>query len=272
MSTRPKFGCNDPGYAEPQYPARYDQTLVAPYVHDNSGGKVKNITPVCILMLRYNRMAYCKSQPGDCGSPQSSGGLSPYAIAQSSGGIAGASFGIAGAIGGAGSAAAATAATASLVLAPVGVLIGVFSTVSAHHKQAVATEQTTLCQVVNAWNGVLDNLEPAVAGGNVSLQQAIQYLQNAHDALVSMLKSIEKNYNAAFYYHCVLDSLLAFNKKYVMPSLLPNQQTVVAPQGPAGSGAPSPSGASATVSNSPTTNTGYLAAAGLIGAKLAGVY
>jgi hypothetical protein len=220
-------------------------------------------------------MAYCKSKPGDCGSPTGASGISPYAVGTSGVAVGASGLGIAGAIGGAGSAAAGVAATATIFLAPVGVILGVLGTISAHHKQAVATEQSTLCQVVGAWNQVMDNLEPAVAAGKVSLQTATQYIQNAHDTLAGMLQSIEKPCNAACFYHSVLDSLLAFNKKYVLPSLLPNQQTIFAPQGPAGSGAPAPAGSTPTspsgASGSNTSAT-YIAAAGLIGAKLAGVY
>lgn len=262
--------CNDPAIATPQYPQRYDTNIVLPYVALRPGSP-KKAQDVVVLMLRYNRMAYCKSKPGDCGTSSGSSGVSPYVIAGDSAAVTGAGFGIAGAIGGAGSAAAGAAATATLVLAPIGIAIGVLGAISAHHKQAVITEQATLCQVATAWNQVMDNIEPAVASGKLSLQQAIQYVQNAHDTLAGILHSIEKTCNAACYYHSVVDSLLAFNKKYVLPSLLPNQQTVVAPQGPAGNTA-APSTAAGPSSNSPSTNTGYLAAAGLIGAKLAGVY
>lgn len=261
--------CNDPAVAEPQYPQRYDQNTVTPYIVDRSGGKQKGVSAVCILMLRYNRMAYCKSKPGDCGSPQSSGGASPYAVAQSAGAVAGSGVGVASAVG---LAVPSALSTATVFLAPVGLILGVFAGISAHHKQAVATEQATICQVVTAFNQVMDNLEPAVAAGKVSLQQAIQYLQNAHDTLANILQSIEHVCNAACFYHSCLDSLLAFNKKYVLPSLVPNQQTVLAPQGLAGSQttpqSSTPSPAPASSSSTPT----FLAAAGLVGAKLAGVY
>jgi hypothetical protein len=260
--------CTDPTYALPQYPRRYDVLTVTPYIQGRSGGKQPNMDNFVKGALQYNRLAYCKSSPGDCGSPNSQD-VNPYQIAGQSESVAGAGFAVAGGIGGAGSAAAGIASTASVVLAPVGVIIGVLGAISAHHKQAVITEQATLCQVANAWNQVMDNLEPAVAAGKVSLQQAIQYVQNAHDSLVGMIQSIEKSCNAACFFHAGLDSLLSFNKKYVLPSLVPNQTTVVAPQGAAGSSA-SPTVPGAAVA--PSGSTTYIAIAGLVGAKLAGVY
>lgn len=219
-------------------PVRFDVSTVTPFIVDRSAGRNKNVHNMVTGCLQLNRIPYCKAQLMDCGTPTSStsDAATGLRVANEVGGVA------------------ATALTG----VPIGgggpgllsILAGIFS----HHAQAVAKEQETLCQVSTAYNQFADQIEQMLKTGQIALQDAIVTLQKVYYQLVAQLNTIEgpgtSGCNAGCFYHSALDALLAFNKKYVYPSLVPSAQAVALPgtssaQPPAGgtAGIPATSGA-----------------------------
>jgi hypothetical protein len=182
------------------------------------GGKLPDsVREVVIASLATNRITYCKSRQGDCGTPTSGGPPAAGKAIQYGGAALGTTTSLAatGALGGtlAASTAVLGAATAGIGLLALP-LLGIF----AHHAQAVATEQQTLCAVADAWNSFAINMEAQLKQGKVSQQDAQAALQQVHDNLAQTLSGIEKPVNAAVHYHKALDALLLFNKEVVIPS------------------------------------------------------
>ena len=71
-------------------------------------------------------------------------------------------------------------------------IVGLFSTILAHHAQAVAKEQSTLCSAVPAANNYLNIIQSAVAAGQATPAQAIQALNSLSTDFDSAVSSIRK--------------------------------------------------------------------------------
>lgn len=125
-------------------------------------------------------------------------------------------------------------------------ILGLFG---AGHAQAVATEQSTICDVANKCNSAIPQIDAAVASGALSVQDAISTMQKAMTMLIAELGTIKKDCNAACVYTSVCQAHADFAKTYY-PSIAPKtaiegavtalQQTIF------GGGAPSPSGATSS--------------------------
>jgi hypothetical protein len=82
-----------------------------------------------------------------------------------------------------------------------GVLKTIFGGFTAHHKQAVATEQKTLCQAVPDANNFLRSVDAAISTGQLTLQAALQTLEEGYTNwranLTPILKDTGGKCNAA---------------------------------------------------------------------------
>jgi hypothetical protein len=195
--------------------------VYAERVGASGSGMPASVREVVIASLATNRIIYCKSKQGDCGSPtQADLGAGAGALKYTGAGLSTASgLGSVGALGG--TFAAGTAASTALAGATLGIgllampLLSIF----AHHAQAVAAEQGTLCGVAAGWNGFAMAMEQALPAGKIGNQDADTQIGQLHDQLIGMLSGIEKPVNAAAHYHKALDALLIFNREIVIPKL-----------------------------------------------------
>jgi hypothetical protein len=76
-----------------------------------------------------------------------------------------------------------------------------------HHAAAVAKEQETLCAIVPGINYQMDQLDAAVASGQISIEQEIEQLQQTLGQLTAAVASIEQNCNES----CVIEDELSAN-------------------------------------------------------------
>lgn len=233
------------------FPVRFDVPTITPYIVDRSAGKNKNVHDMVTACLQLNRIPYCKKQIADCGTPTnaSSGAAQGFAIANQIGDIA------------------ATAMT-GVPVGGGGGLLSIVAGIFQHHAQAVAKEQDTICLVTTTYNQFADQIEQMIKNGQIALQDAIVTLQKVYYQLVAQLAVIEgpgtSGCNAGCFFHSALDALLAFNKKYVYPSLVPAAQSV------ATSGTSSTQPVAGSTVGQPATSAGLLV--GAIGYGLAGVH
>jgi hypothetical protein len=91
----------------------------------------------------------------------------------------------------------------------------------AHHAQAKANEQGTICDVSNNWAGFASAIEQALQQKQIALQDAIVKLNQFHQGFTTSLLAIAKPINAGYGYLKALDALALFNKEVVYPSLVP---------------------------------------------------
>lgn len=233
------------------FPVRFDVSTVTPYIVDRSAGRNKNVHDMVTACLQLNRIPYCKRQIADCGS-QYSLNLTNTEI---TGGIAQANQAVG----------VMTGTGPGLVTAP---LLGIIAGIFTHHSQAVQKEQDVLCSVTTDYNQFADQIEQMLKIGQIALQDAITTLQKAYYQLVAQLATIEgpgtSGCNAGCFFHSALDALLAFNKKYVYPSLVPAAKAVATP------GTSSTQPVAGSTVGQPATSAGLLV--GAIGYGLAGVH
>jgi len=134
---------------------------------------------------------YWKSRPGDCGGSYS-GSFGPgrqigvgIGLASQGADFANTAFGLAGA--------AESVANAIPIVGQIAsVFTSIFSGLEQHHAQAVALEQSTLCQAVPAFNAALDSIDQQYRLGQLSGQQAIQALETLYQQMNQGLAQIER--------------------------------------------------------------------------------
>jgi hypothetical protein len=128
--------------------------------------------------------------------------------------------------GGAGTALLATGpATFGITIAIAG-LVGIFSTLFAHHAAAVKKEQSTLCSAVPAANNYLNLIDQAVSSGQIDAQHALAALDSLDGDFRSAVSGIYKSCNAACVMQMALDAAIATEKdKY---TALAQQQAAAA--------------------------------------------
>lgn len=160
---------------------------------------------------------YWKSRPGDCGASSAPGGL--FGISRNIGLGANVASQSADAINtGLGLAGAAEAATNAIPI--VGQIVGFFTSIlggiAAHHAQAVALEQSTLCQVVPAFNSALDAIDQEYRLGQLSGTQATQALETLFSQMNQALTQIERQgkCNAACVYLRELQGIIDAKKLF----------------------------------------------------------
>lgn len=204
-------GCSPPATGQ-EYATECASAALQPLAPDSvlmqyaaqAGARSSDFT-MCLAMafLITRRLLYWKRTPGDCGSP-----------AQVQGNLG---LGIGSGLGGA----------ASVDPEPVskGILSGIAiigDLFGAHHAQAVATEQMTLCSVSVQFNSLLVQIEQAVKGGQISPDQASAYLQQANSALDSTLAGIAKQCDAACGFRIGMRALVSFMSDIGFPALAPS--------------------------------------------------
>jgi hypothetical protein len=83
----------------------------------------------------------------------------------------------------------AVAVAVPVIGAVVGLITGIIGIISAHHAQAVATQNELLCQLVPAVNNALQTLDAGLSGGSITPAQASSSLSSLQSQLASGLQS-----------------------------------------------------------------------------------
>jgi hypothetical protein len=159
-----------------------------------SGVRLADFKTAAEAMVRAGGLCYFKTNPGDCGSPSALPGITSGQIAGLSGsaasGVVG-GLGAAGIIGG-----AATLGISAAISVAVAGIEGIF----AHHAQAVANEQSTICSVMNYFNPAKHAVDAAVASGQITPDEGITYFIQVANQAKNGLQGIMKSCNAACWY------------------------------------------------------------------------
>lgn len=174
---------------------------------------------VCVIsaMMATRRFLYWKNAPGDCGQNTA---IQLGATAEIGAGIN-------------------TAASADPEPISKSILTGiaqVFGVFTASHAKAVVKEQTTLCDVANAYNKNAFAIEQLLLNGQFTPQQAVATLQQIVAQLQPYLGDITKQGNAAWGYNLALQALTLWNQDHVYNGLYRATTAVVAPGNPAAVG------------------------------------
>jgi hypothetical protein len=103
---------------------------------------------------------------------------------------------------------AAVAGPAGLIVAGVGAAIQIFGALFAHHAQAVALEQKTVCAAVPAASDSITAITQAVQNGTVPPQTGIQMLQNLQAQFAQQVSPIIKNNSSQCNAACVWVKML----------------------------------------------------------------
>lgn len=184
-----------------------------------------NAWAACVIsaFLQTRRFIYWKNAPGDCGQNTN--------IQL---GVSGQITGIAGL-----AASSDPEPLSKAVLTGIAQVFGIFT---ASHAKAVGLEQSTLCDVANAYNQNAFALEKLVQAGQYTPAQASAALAQIVAQLQASLQTIQNpctsgKFNAACGYKFGLDALLAYNQSVVYPSIYRAPAAVVTPSaGTPGSG------------------------------------
>jgi hypothetical protein len=244
MSTQSPMGCltcGTPLGAFTQPPGltyfENDSTLIESYVDRVGAPRASDWIPLAIqYVLRARRMYTAKKaysgEFGDCGNNTSIGlGVAPEIGKIDS--IAGAAVAGVATVGGlatsgigAGAAFAATTAgavtaAAGIITAGIGLVALPFILIFEHHAQAVAKEQHTLCDVVIAYDQFADQIEPLIQSGQITLQNAVQLLEQVQQQLQGALAGISqgsgKDCNAGCGFGYILNALVLYNIEVLYP-------------------------------------------------------
>jgi hypothetical protein len=148
------------------------------------------LTTACLIA---RGMISWKSSPGDCGSPTRVD-LTNVQLTQEAGNVA---MGI--------------AAQAGASIPGLGPAIQAIQEIFAHHAQAVANEQATICRVAGVINQVFRYYDTQVLNGDISPSSAYAGIQAYLGQVNEQLQSIEKSCNAA----CVWQGVLAAHADFV---------------------------------------------------------
>lgn len=208
-------------------------TIVA--TRNNPTGKATFVPP-CEANLRARGLIYMKKNPGDCGAPVGVPGFSSGQIVGLSGQAA---SGVIGGISAAGALSGpATLGIGTAVSLAVSGIEGIF----AHHAQAVANEESTICAVVNYFNPLVKALDAAVMSGQITPDQGVTYMRQVTQQAINGLQGIYKKCNAACYFIGYLKAHADFAST-LYPAISPN--------GPSGLGAQAPGTPPATFGTPP---------------------
>lgn len=169
----------------------------------------------CQAFLIMRGIIYWRSVPGDCGNPGASLDFSNVQITKDAGEIA---SGIAGGIG----------AIAGAALPGIGIAVQAITQIFAHHDQAVANEQNTICQVAGVMNQVFPYYDSLVRNGQISPGTGVQGVQNFIAQVTAKLQTIYKSCNASCVYISFLQAHSDFLTVYY-PAIAPVQYSPHAP-------------------------------------------
>lgn len=203
-----------------------DQSDVISYAH-RSGASGSDQLCSAMISLLAGRIVYWKTNPGDCPlksdlklGPASQivkvGGIGLTGVGAASSislfatggaGIGGSAAGAGAALGGLPAIAGAAASVVGLALIP----LAVWAAFSAHHKLAVAREQATICDFMQAFNGWCDAMEQGLISGQTSLSDLKSAVPIVEQQMMAGLSSILKQCNAACYMQKNLRAIDLYN-------------------------------------------------------------
>ena len=223
----------------------HESAIKAAVASSTPPGAPSGYAVVCEAMLRAGGLIYYKSNPGDCGSPSSVPGITSGQITGLSGsaasGVVG-GLGVAGVIGG--------AATLG-ISAAVAVAVAGIESVFAHHDQAVANEQATICAVMNYFNPAKKSIDAAVRAGSISSDAGASYLTQVCNQAKNGLAGIAQKCNAACVYQAICQAFINYSHTWY-DSLAPTNIPVAnAPGGAPTYFGSNPGGVTATPANPP---------------------
>lgn len=195
-----------------------------------------NFVPPCEANLRARGLIYMKKNPGDCGAPAGVPGFGSGQIVGLSGQAA------SGVVGGIGAAGVLTGPATLGISTAVSMAVAGIESIFAHHAQAVANEQATICAVANYFNPICRQLDNAVISGQITADNAITYMRQITLQAINGLQSIYKKCNAACYFIGYLRAHSDFAS-----TLYP----AISPFGASGMSAQAPGAAPVTFGNPP---------------------
>ena len=198
---------------------------------------------VCEAMLRAGGLIYYKSTPGDCGSISVPTGISSGQITGLAGGAA---SGVVGGLGAVGvlSGAATLGIGSAITLAVAGI-----SDIFAHHAEAVANEQATICKVALYFNQAKQAIDKAVRYTQISPDEGVSYLIQVANQAKTGLSTIMKSCNAACVYMAICNAFTFYARTwydYIAPRGVMFTQ---APGGPPTGYGTAPGGVTVSPSN-----------------------
>lgn len=200
------------------------------------GGASPNFHFPCEANLRGRGIIYLKSRPGDCGAPSGVPGLSSGQVVGLSGSAA------SGVVGGLGAAGVIAGPATLGISTAVSLAVAGIQDIFAHHAQAVANEQATICAVANYFNPLVKEIDNLVITGQISPDQGVSYMRQIAQQAINGLQSIAKTCNAACYFIGYLKAHMDF-ASILYPAL--------SPHGPSGLSAQAPGSAPATFGTPP---------------------
>jgi hypothetical protein len=197
----PSYGLSPAGYVPPSL---YSAALASVQRNLKSAQNPPPQSQVLEVqaMIICRGLIYQKARPGDCGSPTLVD-FSDVQIAQ-----------------GAGQVAAGIASVAGSAIPGIGAAVQVITQIFAHHDQAVATEQQTLCSVTQVINQVIPYYDNLVRNGQISPGAALYGVQNFISQVNAKMQAIAKQCNAS----CVYISVLAAHSDFLQtwyPAIAP---------------------------------------------------
>lgn len=213
----------------------YADAVAAPKTGSNDSTHC-NVWWFCHNVVLCHRLPYYKDTPGDC--PKNTQIHITGASVSKAFGVGGAAAGLTSGVIGLTTGVTGSAALAAGGIATLGAALGFASlgagllaipfALVAHHDQAIALEQQTLCAVSSAYNTFADQIEPLIRSGQVSLAQANSLADQMQDEIVKALASGYKTCNARCYYTYGIKALTKFCKERFYPSLVPTLPAPVA--------------------------------------------
>jgi hypothetical protein len=180
-----------PGFGSPLF-ADSQYHIVA--LRNDPTGNPAKFAISCEANLRARGLIYMKKTPGDCGSSLVKSGVGSGQIVGLSGTAA------SGVIGGLGAAGAISGVATLGIGTAISMAVAGIEAVFAHHAQAVANEQSTICAVANYFNPLMQQVDRAVISGSISPDQGIAYIKQICQQAINGLQTIYKKCNAACYF------------------------------------------------------------------------
>ncbi len=172
----------------------------------------KGFVTLATACLIARGMIYWKSNPGDCGTAS----RVDLSNSQITGEVGGAISGI--------------ASMAGASLPGIGVAVQAIESIFAHHAQAVAKEQQTICSVLRVMNQVFRYYDQQVRSGEISPSTAYAGMQTYISQVTERLQTIYKVCNSACVWIGVLQAHSDFVEVYY-PAIAPMQASAHAPGG-----------------------------------------
>jgi hypothetical protein len=100
------------------------------------------------------------------------------------------------------------------ISAAVSLAVAGIEDIIAHHAQAVANEQNTICNVSNYFNTAKSQIDQAVRSGNISPDEGVTYLIQVANQAKLGLASIEQTCNAACYYRGFVQAFINYARTW----------------------------------------------------------